>query len=215
MHWNVLETLKLLKKLLRRPILQLLRIDVNCCDHSVGARVLRPPQCTANGLLVEYKKVNQGIKLHSGLLPLMQNTVETAAGCRYKTKMHKRSGLWQIDLTERAQDVTAFIAPDGGVYKWRVMPFGIANAPALFQELMNQVIALCKRQPAVEELLQRGGVLEAHIDDVIFGTITIDDHLLLLREFYTVCQENHLRIKLEKWEFLKTETDYLGFHIGD
>ena len=106
--------------------------------------------------------------------------METAAGCRYKTKMDKRSGFWQIDLTERAQDLTAFIAPDGRVYKWRVMPFGIANAPALFQELMNQIIALCKRRPAVQELLRRGAVLEAHIDDVILGTNTIDDHLLLL-----------------------------------
>ena len=32
----------------------------------------------------------------------MKNTVETAAGCRYQTKMDKRSGFWQIDLTERA-----------------------------------------------------------------------------------------------------------------
>ena len=95
------------------------------------------------------------------------------------------------------------------------MPFGIANAPALLQELMTQVIALCKRRLAVQELLQRGAVLEAHIDDVILGRNTIDDDLLLLREFYTVCQENHLRIKLEKCETLKTETDYLGFHIGD
>ena len=100
------------------------------------------PGSTAKRLVVDYKKVNQKIKLHSGSLPLMENTVETAAGCRYKTKMDKRSGFWQIDLTERAQDLTAFIAPDGRVYKWRVMPFGIANAPALFQELMNQIIAL-------------------------------------------------------------------------
>ena len=129
--------------------------------------------------------------------------------------MDKRSCFWQIDLPERAQDLTAFIAPDGGVCKWPVMPFGIANAPALSQELMNQVIALSKRRPAVQELLQRGAVLEAHIDGVILGRNTIDDHHLLLREFYTVCQENHLRIKLEKCEFLNTETDYLGFHIGD
>ena len=95
------------------------------------------------------------------------------------------------------------------------MPFGIGNAPALFQELKNQVIALCKQQLAVQELLQRGAVLEAHIDEVILGTSTIDDHLLLLRQFYTICQEKHLRIKLEKYKFLKTETDYLGFHIGD
>ena len=183
--------------------------------HCSPCFLVARPGSTAKRLVVDYKKVNQKIKLHSGSLPLMKNTVETAAGCRYKTKMDKRSGFWQIDLTECAQDLTAFIAPDGRVYKWRVMPFGIANALALFQELMNQIIALCKRRPAVQELLQCGAVLEAHMDDVILGTNTIDDHLLLLREFYTVCQENHLRIKLEKCEFLKTETDYLGFHIGD
>ena len=165
--------------------------------------------------MVDYKKVNQKMKVHSGSLPLIENTLETAAGCRYKTKMDKRSGFGQIDLTERAQCLTAFIALDGRVYKRRVMSFGTANAQALFQELMNQITALCKPRPAVQELLQHGAVLEAHMVNVILGTNTIDDHLLLLREFYTVCQENHLRIKLEKCEFLKTETDYLGFHIGD
>ena len=53
--------------------------------------------------------------MHSGSLPLMENPVETAPGCRYKTKMDKRSGFWQIDLTERVQDLMAFIAPNGRV----------------------------------------------------------------------------------------------------
>ena len=60
------------------------------------------PGSTAKRLVVDYKKVNQIKKPHSSSLPLMENTVETAGGCRYKTKMDKRSGLWQIDLTERA-----------------------------------------------------------------------------------------------------------------
>ena len=141
--------------------------------HCSPCFLVAKPGSTAKRLVVDYKKVNQKKKLHSGSLPLMENTVETAAGCRYKTKMDKRSGLWQIDLTERAQDLTAFIASDGRVYKWRPMPFGIANAPALFQELMNQIIALCKPRSAVQELLQRGAVLEAHIDDVILGTNTM------------------------------------------
>ena len=183
--------------------------------HCSPCFLVAKPRSTAKRLVVDYKKVNQKIQLHSGSLPVMENTVEAAAGCRYKTKMDKRSGFWQIDLTEHAQDLTASIAPDGRVYKLRVMPFGIANAPALFRELMNQVIALCKRRPAVQELLQRGGVLVAHSNDVTLGTNTIDDHLLLFREFYTLCQENHPLIKLENCQFLKTETDYLGFHIGD
>ena len=85
----------------------------------------------------------------------------------------------------------------------------------LFQQLKNQVIALCKSRPAVQELLQLRAVLDTHIEDVIFRTSTIDDHLLQIRKLYTVCQVNHLRINLEKCEFLKTETDYPGFHIRD
>ena len=89
--------------------------------HCSPCFLVAKPGSTVKKLVVNYKKVNQKKKLHSGSLPLMENTVETAAGCRYETEMDKRSGFWQIDLTEPAQDLTAFIAPDGRVYKWRVM----------------------------------------------------------------------------------------------
>ena len=46
------------------------------------------------------------------------------------------------------------------------------------------------------------------------GTNTQEDHVLLLREFFHVCQESHLRIKLEKFEFMKEEMEYLGFDLG-
>ena len=91
------------------------------------------------------------------------------------------------------------------------MPFDIANAPALFQELMNQVLIILKQQPAVQALLERGAVAEAHIDDVLLGKNSIEDHLLVLSEFFDVCVEQNLRIKLEKCKFLKTELEYLGF----
>ena len=56
--------------------------------------------------------------------------------------------------------------------------------------------------------------MEAHIDDVSLGTNIKEDHVLLLREFFIVCPENHLRIKLEKCEFMKEEMEYLGFNVG-
>ena len=64
------------------------------------------------------------------------------------------------------------------------------------------------------ELISRGAEMEAHIDDVSLGTNTQDNHVLLLREFLTVCQENHLRIKLKKCDFMKEEMEYLGFDVG-
>ena len=67
-----------------------------------------------------------------GSIPNMESTLETIASCRYKTKMDKRSGFWQVDLTPSVQELLAFITPQGRVFKWKVMPFGVANARALF-----------------------------------------------------------------------------------
>ena len=127
--------------------------------------------------------------------------------------MDKRSGFWQVDLTQAAQELLAFVTPKGRVFRWKVMPFGVANAPALFQELMNKILYILRRRPLVQELVPRGAEMEAHINDVSLGTNTQEDHILLLQEFFTVCQENHLRIKLEKCEFMREEMEYLGFDV--
>ena len=128
-------------------------------------------------------------------------------------KMDKRSGFWQVDLTAAAWELLAFITPKGRVFKWKVMPFGVANASALFQELMNNNLYILRRRPLVLGLISRGAEMEAHIDDVNFGIKTKEDHVLLLREFFIVCQENDLRIKLEKCDFMKEEMEYLGFDV--
>ena len=56
--------------------------------------------------------------------------------------------------------------------------------------------------------------MEAHIDDVGLGPNTQEDQVLLLCGFSIVCQENNLRIKLKKHEFMKEEMEYLGFDVG-
>ena len=143
----------------------------------------------------------------------MENTLECIAKCRYKTKMDKRSDFWHVDLTAAAQELLAFITPKGRVFKWKVIPFGVVNDPALFRELMNKILYILRRRPPVQELISWGAETEAHIDDVSLGTNTQEDHVLLLREFLIVCQENHLQIKLEKCEFMKEEMEYLGFDV--
>ena len=70
----------------------------------------------------------------------MENTLERIAKCRYKTTMDKRSGSLQVDLTAAALELLTFITPKGRVFKWKVMPFGVANAPALFQKLMQNFV---------------------------------------------------------------------------
>ena len=163
---------------------------------------------------MDYGELNKKTLYHSRSSSNMESTLEKIASCRYKTKMDKRSGLWQVDLTPNAQELLAFITPQGRVFKWKVMPFGVANAPALFQELMNNILSILRRRPLVQELISWGAQMEAHIDDVCLGTNTQDDHLSLLGEFFAVWQEDHTRLKLEKCEFMQETRQYLGFDIG-
>ena len=126
----------------------------------------------------------------------------------------QHSGFWQVDLTAAAKELLPFITPNCRVFRRKVMPFGVANAPALFQELMNKNLYILRRRPLVQELISRVAVMVAHIDDVSLGTNTQEDHVLLLREFFTFCQQNHLRMKLENCESMKEEMEYLGFAVG-
>ena len=160
--------------------------------HSSPCFLVAKPGSTALRLVVDYGEVNKKAQHHSESIPNMENNLQGIAKCWYKTKMDKRSGFWQVDLTAAAQELLAFITPQGRMFKWNVMPFEVANAPALFQELMNKILYILRRRPLVQELISRGAEMEAHIVDVSFGTNTQEDHVLLLREFSNVCHESHL-----------------------
>ena len=172
------------------------------------------PGSTAKRLVVDYRELNKKTLNHSGSIPNMESTLKKIASCRYKRKMDKRGGFWNVDLTPNVQELLAFITPQGRVFKWRVMPFGVANAPALFQELMNKIQSTLRQRPVVQELISRGAQMEAHIDDVCLERNTQEDNPILLDGFFAVCQENHNGLKREKCEFMQETMQYLGFDIG-
>ena len=116
--------------------------DEDYPQHCSPCFLLAKPGSTAKRLVVDYRELNQKTSNHSGSIPNMESTLEKIASCRYKTKMDKRSGFWQVDLTPNAQELLAFITPKGRVFKRKAMPFGVANAPALFQELMNKILSI-------------------------------------------------------------------------
>ena len=65
--------------------------------------------------MVEYGELNKKALNHSGSLPNMESNLEKIASCCYKTKMDERSGFWQMDLAPNAQELLAFITPQGRV----------------------------------------------------------------------------------------------------
>ena len=165
--------------------------DGDYLQHCSPCFLMAKPGSTAKRLVVDYGELNKKTLNYSGSIPNMESTLEKIASCRYKTKMDKRSGFWQVDLTPNAQELLAFITPQGRLFKWKVMPFSVANAPALFQKLMNKILSSLRRRPKVQELISPDAKMEAHIGDVCLGTNTQEDHLLLLGDFFAVWQENH------------------------
>ena len=124
-------------------------------QHCSPCFLVAKPGSTAKRLVVDYGELNKKTLNHSGSIPNMESTLEKIASCRYKTKMDKRSGFWQVDLMPNAQELLAFITPQGRVFKWKVMPFGVANAPALFEELMNKILSILRWSPVVQQLISR------------------------------------------------------------
>ena len=79
-------------------------------------------------------------------------------------QIDKRSGFWQVHLTRAAEELLVFVTPKGRVFRWKVMPLGVANAPAFFRKLMNIILYILGRRPLVQELVSRGAKMDAHLD---------------------------------------------------
>ena len=116
-------------------------------QHCSPCFLMAKPRSTAKPLVVDYGELNKNTLNHSGSIPDMEFTLEKIASCRYKTEMVKRIGFWDVDLTPNAQELLALITPQGRIFKWKVIAFGVANAPALLQELMNKILYILRRRP--------------------------------------------------------------------
>ena len=66
-------------------------------------------------MVIQFRKLNARTKPHAGFLPNMDQLVESLAKCRFKSKLDMRSGFWQVGLTERARDLSAFCLPSGRI----------------------------------------------------------------------------------------------------
>ena len=94
----------------------------DCPRHCSPWFLVAKPGSTAVRLVVDYGEVKKNTQNHSGSIPNMETTLERTAKCQFKTKMDKRSGFWQVDAPPAAQELLAFVTPEGRVFRWKVMP---------------------------------------------------------------------------------------------
>lgn len=88
----------------------------------------------------------------------------------FVTKLDLLKGYWQVPLTQRAREISAFVTPDD-LCQYTVMGFGIQNAPATFQRLVNKV-------------LKGVADCEAYLDDVVIYSSSWSQHVAQLEEVF-------------------------------
>ena len=121
------------------------------------------------------------------------------SGSNYFTKLDLREGYYLVRIKKGDEWKTAFRTRYGH-FEYTVMPFGLANAPATFQAMMNEVL---------REFLDQGVVV--YIDDVLIYTKTMKEHITLTRRVLAKIKEYGLAIAAHKSSFHVQQTEFLGY----
>ena len=135
-------------------------------------------------------------------LPLQQELLDRLAGNRYYTALDLKSGFWQVPLHVDDRMKTAF-PTHRGLFHFKVMPFGLCNAQATFQSLMQEVLG---------PLLFNGAL--TYLDDVLIYSKTFEEHVSLLRQVFQRLREAGLKLQLKKCKFFQSSVRYLGHVIS-
>ncbi|CAB1113485.1 unnamed protein product [Ectocarpus sp. CCAP 1310/34] len=136
-------------------------------------------------------------------MPNLESCLDTVGQALYITVADILSAFWQIPVAEEHVDRTAFVTPTGK-YCFKRMPFGVANAPWLFQHVMSL---------ALGHLGPDSGVL-SYMDDLICINHTFEAHLSSLEKMFAALQAAGLTLKPSKIQFGQKEVDYLGHVIS-
>ena len=112
---------------------------------------------------VEFRKLNQITKKNSYPLPLI-DVLALLGKAKFFTSLDLKSGYWQVAMDENDKEKTVF-ACHKGLFEFYVMPFGLSNAPAVFQELMSVVLYGCN------------DFAIAYLDDIMVFSSTLEEHL--------------------------------------
>ena len=137
------------------------------------------------------------------LLPRIEDSLDSLNGARIFTSLDLKSGYWQVELDEESIPLTAFTVGPLGFYECCRMPFGLCNAPATFQRLMETCLGDMHLQWCI-----------IYLDDIIVFSKTPEEHIERLRGVFQKLADAGLKLKPSKCEFFKAEINYLGHVVS-
>ena len=149
---------------------------------------------------MDYRRLNADTLTDAYPLPTIQDILESLAGASVFTSLDLNSGYWQVEMDPAAKAKTAFVCAHG-LFQFRVMPFGLKNAPATFQRLM---------ETALKDL--KGKKCFVYLDDIIIYSSSWQQHFSDLQAVLDKLREAGLTVNMAKSKFCRTSLKFLG-HI--
>ncbi|GAU21767.1 hypothetical protein TSUD_328920 [Trifolium subterraneum] len=154
-------------------------------------------------MCVDYRALNALTIKDRFPLPTVDELLDELGSARVFSKLDLTFGFHQICLQPHDSHKTAFRTHDGH-YEYRVMPFGLCNAPATFQATMNDVF---------RPLLRRTVIV--FFDDILVYSDTEDSHVEHLACVFQLLAQNQFFLKPQKCAFAKHQIDYLGHLVSN
>ncbi|QED42803.1 ORF3 [Dioscorea badnavirus A] len=153
-------------------------------------------------MVFNYKRLNDNTNKDQYSLPGINTIIQRVGNSKIYSKFDLKSGFHQVAMDPKSIEWTAFWVPEG-LYEWLVMPFGLKNAPAVFQRKMDN----CFR--GTEDFIA------VYIDDILVFSQDEQAHEGHLRKMLKICKANGLVLSPSKMKIGSSKIDFLGATIGE
>ncbi|CAM5090469.1 unnamed protein product [Natator depressus] len=191
------------KTAIEREIQDMLQMGVIRPSESAWASpvVLVPKPDGEIRFCVDYRKLNAVTRPDNYPMPRTDELLEKLGRAQFISTLDLTKGYWQVPLDESAKERSAFTT-HLGLYEFNVLPFGLRNAPATFQRLVDGLLA------------GLGEYAVAYLDDVAIFSDSWADHLEHLQKVLERIREAGLTVKAKKCQIGLNRVTYLGHQVG-
>jgi hypothetical protein len=152
-------------------------------------------------MCVDFTDLNKACPKDSFLLPRIDLLVDSTSGHQLLSFMDAFSGYNQIQMAEEDQEKTSFIT-DRGLYCYKAMPFGLKNAGATYQRLVNKMFEH-----------QMGRNVEVYVNDMLVKSIRAPDHVADLKETFNTLRRYEMKLNPTKCAFGVSSGKFLGYLV--
>jgi hypothetical protein len=153
-------------------------------------------------LCIDYRQLNNVTRKNAYPLPRIGDILDDLGPSKYFTTLDAKSGYHQIPVHPQDKDKTCFTTYEGN-YRWTGMPFGLCNAPAAYQYIMDTVF---------QRVLWK--FVLTYVDDTVVYSQTFEEHLIHLEEVFKRISDVGLKLHIKKCHFAFNHLDLLGHHVS-